>query len=194
MEEINNIPIDNDYWVRWGKLYYWIDRAFKDNQILVSFKIQNDAIKQGEASIKDYAGLLNHIARLAIEDFALCLCKVNYDKDSKNKLSCLNAYLQEHHAEYAIPTNAFQELKNDTSFVDRLKALRDKMLAHNDFDETGAIIQLDELQKALGEVTEVFNELCHKEIDGRVSPYYYATQARTQIDFAIQMQRLLSSK
>jgi hypothetical protein len=184
--------MDEEYYSRWSKLFYFIDRAYKDVQILHTLDMQNDAIRKGEASIIGIDKVLSHIALVAGEDLALCLCKIFYDKKSQNNLSRLNAFLQTNYPAYAIPTNEFQALKQDKKFVTDLTRIRDKWLAHNDVIDASVSMDFNCLWKALGNVTSVFNKMCKKEIDQRVYPYNETTIVKTFFDISVQMSRLLS--
>ena len=44
------------------------------------------------------------------------------------------------------------------------------MLAHNDIENSGIVLQVDELFNYLEDVRRVLNCLCHETIDNRVKP------------------------
>ncbi len=183
--------MEEEYYNRWAKLYYFIDRAYKDEQILHSLDMHNDAVKKGEASFEGIDRIMGHIAQVAGEDLALCLCKICYDKDSKNNLSRFNAFLQKHYPEHALPTNEFQSLKQDESFVSDLIKIRDQWIAHNDYSDANVSLDYKQLWAALGKVTSLFNRLCVKEIDERIYPYSEIEIVKTVFDITVQMSNLL---
>lgn len=159
--------MDDEYFRRYARLHEMIRECYVDYYILLGMRnFINSSDKTGKIP-NCFWGIINHHCRLTKEHLALILWKLTDDHQNKsNTIITLKTYLRE---KYGLNSLTLSK-ENMLYRKNKLTPIRKKMLAHNDIENSGIVLQVDELFNYLEDVRRVLNCLCHETIDNRVNP------------------------
>lgn len=159
--------MDDEYFRRYARLHEMIRECYVDYYILLEMRnFINNSDKTGKIP-NCFWGIINHHCRLTKEHLALTLWKLTDDHQNKsNTIITLKTYLRK---KYGLNSLTLSK-ENMLYRKNKLTPIRKKMLAHNDIENSGVVLQVDELFNYLEDVRRVLNCLCNETIDNRVKP------------------------
>ncbi len=165
MSEVRN----EEYFKRYTGLYNLILKSYVDKYLLEAIKIYNYNMKQGKATLtKNGFYILDHICELIKCDLALIIWKIYIDNNPKaNTIQHLNTFV---HKEGKGKRVSMSLAPQYGLICDNIKQVRSTFLAHDDLQQKGNPIKMEDLFDILDELREKFNVLCDEMIDDRVRP------------------------
>lgn len=158
--------MDNEYFSRYNKLREMVKACYVDYYILQEIKNFAEKFNKTENHFNCYLKIINHHCRLTKEHLALTLWKLTDTQNKSNTIVTLSTYLRKIYNKSADTLS-----KENRNYRDeQLTPIRRKMLAHNDIENSGVELNVDELFKYLVDVKNALNRLCFETIDNRAKP------------------------
>ena len=158
--------MNDEYFRRYAKLREMVKKCYVDYYILLGMRNYNDGSDKTGKISNCFLEIIKHHCILTKEHLALTLWKLTDTQDKSNTLVTLNTYLRK---EYKVKIPILS--KENREYRDKqLTPIRKKMLAHNDIENSGVVLYIDELFKYLEDVKKALNNMCLEKIDDRVKP------------------------
>lgn len=158
--------MDDEYFKRYAELREMVKECYVDQYILLGMRNFNDDYDKVEKMPNCILRIINHHCRLTKEHIALTLWKLTDIQKESNTIVTLKTYLWKNYEVHS--SNLSKE--NREYREQKLTPIRKKMLAHNDIENSGVELHIDELFRYLEDVKNVLNRLCYETIDNRVKP------------------------
>ena len=162
-----NKPKDEEYYQRQSNIGALLLQAYLDKYILESIdEFKLSISKETPSGIGNTIFMIAHICDLTKRDLALTLWKVFYDdSDDANTIKKLNRYLFAHYKiKYKIV-----ETENVKKIRPLISRARHGFIAHNLMEDSGRVLQIQDLLNALEDIRVYFNNLSMEALDYRVS-------------------------
>ena len=162
-----NKPKDEEYYQRQSNIGALLLQAYLDKYILESIdEFKLSISKETPSGIGNTIFMIAHICDLTKRDLALTLWKVFYDNsDDANTIKKLNRYLFAHYKiKYKIV-----ETENVKKIRPLISRARHGFIAHNLMEDSGRVLQIQDLLNALEDIRVYFNNLSMEALDYRVS-------------------------
>ena len=181
---------NQEYYRRYEEIFEMLCQCYMDRYILAELENYNELVKRGDKALpKASLQVLIHCGNLAKTDLGLLLWKLTDHKSSSNTIVTLNSYLRDEHGKQP---NTTLSSKSRHIRDHELRSIRNHALAHNDLAKTGASIQISSLFEMLEDVRQVFNSLCYKDIDARVTAledsHIYVLSFNTQVGLHLMIE------
>lgn len=156
-----------EYYTRCSRIRYWLLRAYKNYGILNAMSNHNDAVAAGVYE-RCPNMIYKHICELTQTDLAFCIWKIYLDNDSNaNTIRHLQKFLVDRGQLYKVRLSLSKEV---SPVVKQIRDARNKFLAHDDITRENITIDMRLAEKALGEIVEMYNGFCNRDIDFRINP------------------------
>lgn len=164
---MSNKPKDEEYYQRQSNIRSLLIQAYLDKYILDSIdEFKLSVSKEASSGIGNTIFVIAHICDLTKRDLALTLWKVFYDdSDDANTIKRLKRYLFAHYRiKYRI-----RETENVKKIRPLIRRARHGFIAHNLMEDSGRVLQIQDLLNALEDIRLYFNDLSMEALDYRVS-------------------------
>lgn len=161
-----------EYLNRYLELQDYLQAAYIDIFCLEEIEKYNESIrKDGRALLESSFNVLGHICELLKADLGLTIWKLFFDDDTKaNSIKTLKGFLRrefDNSIADSLPKLRLPENLDEPS--KQLQLLRNKYLAHADYEKSGASVELFDLKRIVEELRRMLNAMCFKQIDNSVT-------------------------
>lgn len=184
-----------NYYLMYLDLYELIIKSYDDTFVLDELKRYNESLKNGNATLpKAREIVISHICELVKTDMGLNLWKLCKDSTGATTMAKFNQSVhvlaKENNVEVCSVDISIPNEMVET--VNKLDALRNKFIAHDDISREHAIVNIEKLTKILEFEKDVFNQLCISNLDERICPITDAVILSRRMRFSFGLGYLIN--